>query len=397
MEGGEVSDVVANVMAALAEEEVRILGERVSGARRHIRSCGWRPIGKVPFGYTLRDATPQEKIEGAPKRVLIVNPATATTLRAAFERVADGAGIRVTARWLAGLPLEDRGGLVWSPQTLKDALRSTVYVARNEPRDGGDVLAQPVGRWEPIIGDDLYARVQAALALHRILPKQATGRFLLSGFARCPRCDGRMVGRRHTSQRDRYACDVGHATATAPSLDASVIGQVAAILAAVSQADGPLRAALNREWDRLRGAGLERLDDRRVARLRAGVEQGKRRLADAAVLLIDGTLDRAGYDAARARIEADLQATGSELERLAGASAARPALPPLDVALTKLGGWDAALSNTADVEARRRVLAEVVGRVDPVRIGHGRYEGRIAWTPLGDALRQVATALEVAA
>jgi site-specific DNA recombinase len=35
-EGGEVSDLVANILASVAEEEIRTLGERVSTAKQHI-------------------------------------------------------------------------------------------------------------------------------------------------------------------------------------------------------------------------------------------------------------------------------------------------------------------------------------------------------------------------
>src|SRR5581483_5608392 len=40
-EGGEVSDLVANVLAAVAEEETRRLGERVRATNEHLRSLGW--------------------------------------------------------------------------------------------------------------------------------------------------------------------------------------------------------------------------------------------------------------------------------------------------------------------------------------------------------------------
>src|SRR5581483_7779431 len=44
-EGGEVSDLVANVLAAVAEEETRRLGERVSAVYQYLHSNGWRTGG----------------------------------------------------------------------------------------------------------------------------------------------------------------------------------------------------------------------------------------------------------------------------------------------------------------------------------------------------------------
>src|SRR5688572_15312306 len=69
-EGGEVSDLVANVLAAVAEEEVRRLGERVSSAKQHIIQRGWRSQGSTPWGYRRRPATEIERAQGAPKAVL---------------------------------------------------------------------------------------------------------------------------------------------------------------------------------------------------------------------------------------------------------------------------------------------------------------------------------------
>lgn len=73
-EGGEVSDLVANVLGSVAEEESRRLGERVAKTWNFIRSSGWHFVGRVPFGYRLRDALEEERAQGAPKRVLDVDP-----------------------------------------------------------------------------------------------------------------------------------------------------------------------------------------------------------------------------------------------------------------------------------------------------------------------------------
>src|SRR5215212_3274448 len=59
-EGGEVSDLVANILASVAEEESRSLGERVAAVRRHMASNGWRPVGTCPWGYRWRPATEDE-------------------------------------------------------------------------------------------------------------------------------------------------------------------------------------------------------------------------------------------------------------------------------------------------------------------------------------------------
>jgi DNA invertase Pin-like site-specific DNA recombinase len=104
MEGGEVTDLVANILGSVAEEEVRVLGERVRGARRQQRANGWYPVQDVPFGYALRDATAVERAAAAPRRVLNRDEDAAVIVRECFERVASGESIRSVARWMMGLP-----------------------------------------------------------------------------------------------------------------------------------------------------------------------------------------------------------------------------------------------------------------------------------------------------
>lgn len=396
-EGGIVSDLTANILASVAEEETRVLSERCKGARRRIVANGWRPIGDVPWGYLVRDATPEERAAGAPSRVLDIEPMAAATVRECFERAAGGESIRSVARWLSGLPSEARGDRAWGPQATSMMLARCVYAARNEA-EGGDPLDAPRGHWPAIVSDEVWAAVQRERVLSRRLPKQATGGYLLSGFARC-RVDGtKMVGGRGGNGRClRYRCDKNGCAVSvkAGSLDEAVLRQVTPLLD-LARIDGQLRRELRAEWDRLRGAGVERVDARRIERLRAEVERGQKRLASAAIMLLDGTIDRAGYDLARAQIEADVTAAGRELERLEAVAPSTPALPDLDEALGRVGDWGRALAST-DVPGRRRVLAELIERVDPVRVGYGKYDADITWTKEGEALRLMAARLERAA
>src|ERR687893_1059539 len=60
-EGGEVSDLVANILASVAEEESRALGERVAAAKQHLTRNGGYVPGRIPWGYQMRPATPGER------------------------------------------------------------------------------------------------------------------------------------------------------------------------------------------------------------------------------------------------------------------------------------------------------------------------------------------------
>jgi DNA invertase Pin-like site-specific DNA recombinase len=109
-EGGEVSDFMANLLASVAEEEVRQLGERTSAAKQHLLATGWFPGGRVPWGYVLRDATSAERAQGAPLRVLDVDPLVVPYVVEAYRRLVAGATLRAVARWVFALPEPVRAG-----------------------------------------------------------------------------------------------------------------------------------------------------------------------------------------------------------------------------------------------------------------------------------------------
>ncbi|MDF3015445.1 MAG: hypothetical protein K0R44_670, partial [Thermomicrobiales bacterium] len=62
-------------------------------------------------------------------------------------------------------------------------------------------------------------------------------------------------------------------------------------------------------------------------------------------------------------------------------------LPPLEKVLAAVQGWGTAMRD-GDIAAQREVLAALIERVMPRRIGRGRYEVEIVWTPLGEGLRE---------
>jgi DNA invertase Pin-like site-specific DNA recombinase len=412
MEGGLVSDLVANILASVAQEEVRALGERVRGALRQIESAGWCKVAHPPLGYTSRDASAEEQADGAPRRVLAVDERQAVVVREAFRKIAAGASTRAVSRWLAGLPAEDRGGRSWDRLPTYRMLTNTVYIARQDADEGIDPLSLPVQKWPAIITDAEWQAAQAGLRLNARLRHRAATRHLLTGLIRCPKadCTGRLTGHAEEpsgaqtwTARVRYRCDrhrPGYrCTATLPAvcLEQDTMRQVTALLDATA-VDGELRTGLRREWDALRGAVPNKRDDRerRALDLRASLEQGRKRLARAATMLVDGVLDRAGYDAMRETTEADMAAAAAKLDRLDGAVSAAPVLPPLDEIMAMIGSWKTAMA-AADVDLRRQVLVELVAHIDTVKRGHGKYDVRISWTTTGETLRSLVATLATAA
>jgi site-specific DNA recombinase len=399
-EGGEVSDLVANILASVAQEEVRQLGERIAAVRRHIASNGWRPVGTCPWGYRWRPATEDERGQGAPKSVLDIDPDTAPYVQRAFEMVAAGATVRSVMRWVASLPSGARGGRVLGHSAVNKLVRMPVYVGRQEQADGGDVLTDPPQRWPALVDGATWARVQQRIEGHARMPRQASGEYLLTGLMRCPMCGDRMSGWRIRQRSPRYRCQRKAPTCYGDSMmeavDKWVLDAVTAVVSIVASEDPSLRRALRREWEAFRQPASEAARAAQaVQALERAAAKSRQRLTDAAVLLVDGTIDKGGYDRLRDKATADLAAAEAELARLCGVEAV-PALPPFEDVLREAGGWAAALRD-ADTSAVREVLAILVDRVVPVRRAVGRYEAEITWTPTGETLRLIAGRAEAAA
>lgn len=400
-EGGEVSDLTANVLAAVAQEEVRRLGERVRASNQHIRALGWHSVGWVLWGYQWRDATAEERREGAPMRVLEVDSDAAPYVREAFQRVAAGEGLKAISAWLTGLPSTARNGRAMGGTNIAKALRNPAYIARDHVGET-DVLARPRMRWPALVDDATWYQAQERLDSHRRQPHQATGSYVLTGFLRCPECGERMCGRVYKSDR-RYVC-VGHtrgANASKPScrasasgsrVEAAVLSEVAATLAALVDCDPALRAELRQEWERLRRPAAMGDVAHQTKRWEAEAERARTRLRRATDLFVDGQLSKADYDDKSAREQAALNAAVTELERLRGLTPkAAATLPPLQEVLAKARGWAEGL-RAFDVPAQRAVLAEVVDHVIPVRAAFGVYSPAISWTALGLGLQALRSA-----
>jgi DNA invertase Pin-like site-specific DNA recombinase len=97
-DGGEVPDLVANILAAVAEDEQHRRRERMHATVRHLLRSGWYLPGACPWGYRLRPATPAERRQGAPREVLDVDPVQAATVREVFTRALHGESTRSIAR-----------------------------------------------------------------------------------------------------------------------------------------------------------------------------------------------------------------------------------------------------------------------------------------------------------
>ena len=154
-----------------------------------------------------------------------------------------------------------------------------------------------------------------------------------------------------------------------------VLDTVGELLDVLNQSD--VRQAVRAAWaerDRQARGGQAA---KRITVLERGLDTNRRRLGEAAIKLIDGDLDRAGYDLVRTRLQCDIEDAERELADLR--AQARPVLSlPADTLRTSAPG------------PVRDALAVLVKAIVPERVARGTYEARISWTPIGLAMLDAA-------
>lgn len=402
-DGGELSDLVANVLTSVAQEEVRRLSERVSTVREHARAIGWYAPGRVPWGYRFREASDQERREGSPKSVLEIDHTAAPYVVEAWRRVASGESVRRVASWVASLPSEILGGRNLDYSSIRRMFDSPTYIARRRPR-GGDVLELPTSRWPALIEDDLWVRAKSEIAGHVRLPHQATGRYLLTGLVRCPFCGGRTAGVRNTpgpnnARHSSYRCMASlggsftpgrscQASLSSKTVDAYVLAQASELLETVLTASQDRKNDLRRAYQAL-AYPAESADQPKIRQLERIASKAQETLRKAARALVDGDIDRDTYNMARDESKSELDAAEAELSRLRGNQQPVGTFPDLDSVVADAGGWSVLLMAGETLE-RREILFHLIERVQPTRISPGKYHFEIVWTDLGEILWKLA-------
>lgn len=395
-EGGLVSDLVANVLASVAQEEVDRIGMRVAAAWRNLAGQGWFKIsGQLPWGYTSRPATAEERQAGSPRSVLVPDAVSAPYVVELFRRVAAGESVRSVSTWAALLPEDVRGawqcgrGSTPRRELKRDAigkiLRNDVYVAP-EP-----------ARWPAVIDMETWNKVQRRLDANREAPRAQPAVYRLTGFIRCGACGQRMSGEMAGSYK-RYRCSAWRrggasvpfcsASCGAEQVERLVLDALSERIAAFVATD---RRRLERAWARLAEREHDASATREIRRLEQQVETARRRITDATRLLLDGAIDKEAYDGLVAAERGALDAASAELAHWQEVEQSGPTLPPLGMVLADLDSWADALQQ-ADLGAFREALDALVEHVVPMRVKHGVYRVEVVWSDLGSHLAQAADA-----
>jgi len=162
------------MLAAMAKMESQNTSTRVRRAQDARRERGLSANGGVrPFGYK-------------PDRVTAIQR-EADIIRDLYWRVLNGASIRACVEVLTDREVPTVRGGKWVAKSVGNMLRNPRYAGLNKSK--GVVIGQ--GNWEPIVSEETWQKVQAAL--HRNDKEQGPRRTtLLGGLVHCGVCGARM-------------------------------------------------------------------------------------------------------------------------------------------------------------------------------------------------------------
>lgn len=206
-----------------ASEEAERISERVTRQKQHRAAQGKPQGGRTRlYGYTSRwKAVPEEaeiikEVFNRRASGESIN-SIALDLAARGETTAEFTCKFHTARFevLGGDRPENvpekgedctkcRPGRPWKTGTLLSTLRNPTYAGLRAYKK--EIVGPMRDGWETIVSE---ATFNAAQEISVTMPKGTnTRRYLLSGFARCGKCLGRMVGGSTTRAGSRYRCSV---------------------------------------------------------------------------------------------------------------------------------------------------------------------------------------------
>lgn len=177
------------------EDAVKSRGESETMSERLVRqredaAAQGKPHGMVAFGYRrVQDYDEQGRHLGSHDEIF---EEQASVIREAARRLLAGESVRSIAKSLNDRGIPSPKGGSWSQVQLRQVMLRDRNAGLRRHR--GQVIGKAA--WEPIYPEGTHDRVKALLAdPSRLRGRADKGRapaHLLSGIARCGRCDGRM-------------------------------------------------------------------------------------------------------------------------------------------------------------------------------------------------------------
>lgn len=167
-----VGRLVANVIAGVAEGELEAIKERTRASRKKLLETGRWPGGQVPFGLTAVE------LPGGGYR-LGLHPEEAPSVRQIVKDVIAGGAVEAVADKYEMLP-----STLWKMMGQKYLLGHATY----EGQTVRDLEGQPVLNADPILTQDTWDQLQAALEARRRGPHRTRDTAPLNGVVKCYVC-----------------------------------------------------------------------------------------------------------------------------------------------------------------------------------------------------------------
>jgi site-specific DNA recombinase len=185
----------ARIKASMDAREASVTSERLRRAFLAKAQRGAVNQGARPFGWG------DDKVRLHPKESRLV--------RKAITAVIDGVPTREVARQWNAAGATTIQGNDWTHTTVRRVLRNPRMAGwrTHQGEVARDADGAPVrGVWTPMVDQDTFDALQAALDGRQPKTRRGARKYLLSGTVRCGVCGSRMHGVR-TKQGHAYACD----------------------------------------------------------------------------------------------------------------------------------------------------------------------------------------------
>lgn len=190
--GTWVGRLVANVLAGVAEGELEAIKERTTASRAKLLKIGRWPGGAPPYWLEKYKADVGYKLRPVPDRAKVVLQA--------IDDVINGASVSEAAANLEKAGYPTATGKPWGSVTLWQIFTNKLLLGHSTYKGETvrDAQGEPVMLAEPIITQDTWNRLQAALELRKNPnTKRTRDTSPLLGVIKCLTCGGNYSIRQH--------------------------------------------------------------------------------------------------------------------------------------------------------------------------------------------------------
>ena len=205
--GGEIDlaspqgRLTARIKGSVARHEAEQMGRRLARKAEETARAGFSTVGPAPFGYERR-VVPRD---GGNLRMLVPLEGEARWMRDAYRRLLAGDTLRQISLDMAAAGVRGKRGDTIRGSMLGNMMRRPVYAGIRVFR--GERLGP--GEWEPLVSMETFDQAQAILnAPGRFHTRGTAPKYLLSGIAKCGRCEAKLRPRIAESynRAPAYAC-----------------------------------------------------------------------------------------------------------------------------------------------------------------------------------------------